>query len=49
MRHEALVDSEEALGADGLGEAVEDTLIEIAVLVVHAGHDRVCVCQYSGA
>jgi len=41
MRHEALVDSEEALCAHGLGEAVEDALVEVSVLVVHARHDGV--------
>lgn len=34
MWQEALVDGEEALGADGLAEAVKDALVEVSVLVV---------------
>ena len=34
MGQEALVDGEEALGADGFAEAVEDALVEASVLVV---------------
>ena len=42
MGDDALVDGKETLGADGLGQAVEDALVQVAVLVVEAGHDRVC-------
>jgi len=43
MRQEALVDGEEALRPDRLCEAVQGAGVEIAVLVVHAGHDGVYV------
>lgn len=39
---ESLVDSEDALCADGFEEAVEWGGIERAGLVVHSGHDCVC-------
>lgn len=42
MGEEALVDGEEALGLDRLGETVEDTLVQVAVLVVQPRHDSVC-------
>ena len=41
MSKEALVDGEDTFGTDGLEQAVKDTLVEIAGLVVHAGHDGV--------
>lgn len=42
MGKESFVDGEETLGADRLHEAVDDSLVEVAVLVVEAGHDGVC-------
>lgn len=39
MGQKALVDGEEALGTDRFAQAVENTLIEVAVLVVKTGHD----------
>lgn len=41
VREEALVDGEEAFRPDRLEQAVEDALVEVSVLVVEAGHDRV--------
>ncbi len=43
MREEALVNGEESLSADGLAQAVEDTLIQVTVLVIQAGHDGIYV------
>lgn len=43
---EALVDGEDALGADRLAGAVEDAAVEVAVLVVEARHDCVCVMLF---
>lgn len=41
MRQEALVYGEEALRLYRLAQAVEDALVEVSVLVVQPGHDRV--------
>lgn len=43
VREEAFVDGEQAFCFDGLGEAVEDAGVEVASLVVHAGHDGVWI------
>ena len=42
MREESLVDSKHTLGRDRLVQAVEDALIQVARLVVHSRHDRIC-------
>lgn len=42
MRKIALVYGEEALGADRLVQTIENAFVQVARLVVHAGHDRVC-------
>lgn len=41
MGEETLVDGQQALCAHGLGQAVEDAAVQVAVLVVEAGHDGV--------
>lgn len=41
VRQEPLVDGEKALCADRLSQAVENALVEIAVLVVEARHDGI--------
>lgn len=38
---EALVDSQDTLGADSLEQAIKDTLVQVAGLVVHASHDGI--------
>lgn len=42
MRQEALVYGEKALCLYRLAQTVEDALVEVAMLVVQPGHDRVC-------
>lgn len=37
----ALVDGKETLRADGLVQAIEDALVQVASLVIHARHDGV--------
>lgn len=39
---EALVDGKNTFRADGLEQAVKDTLVQVTGLIVHAGHDSVC-------
>lgn len=41
MGQEAFVDGEEAFGADGLGQTIEDSLVKVSILVVHARHDGI--------
>jgi hypothetical protein len=41
MREESLVDGEDALGSNRLAEAVDDTLVEVTILVVQTRHDGV--------
>lgn len=41
MSEEALVDSQEALGADSLEQTIEDTLVQVTGLVVHASHNSI--------
>ena len=49
MWQEAFVNGKKALGLDGLGEAVQDALVQVAVLVVQPGHDGVWrPCQSTG-
>jgi hypothetical protein len=38
---EALVNSQESFGADGLEQAVKYALVQVTSLVVHASHDGV--------
>lgn len=48
VRQETLVDGEESFRANRLGQAVEDTAVEVAVLVVQTRHDgiwRTCVSR----
>lgn len=45
VRQVTLIDGKETLSADSLRETVVDALIEVSVLVVHSGHDSICVCQ----
>lgn len=41
MRQKSLVDGEQSFGANRLGQAVKDTLVKIAVLVVQSRHDGI--------
>lgn len=43
MRQEAFVYRQQALGPYRLAQAVEDALVQVAILVVEAGHDGVFV------
>ena len=45
MRQEALVNGKEALGPDGLGQAVEDALVKVSVLIIEPRHDGVFVTR----
>lgn len=47
VRQVALIDGEETLGAHSLRETVVNALVEVSVLVVHSGHDGICLCQNS--
>lgn len=42
VSEEALVDSKNTFRADGLQQAVKNTLVEVTSLVIHASHNRVC-------
>lgn len=42
MRQETLVQGKETLGVNCLGETVDNALVQVSVLVVETGHDRVC-------
>lgn len=41
MSEEALVDSQDTLGADSLEQAIKDTLVQVTSLVVHASHNGI--------
>jgi hypothetical protein len=41
VSEEALVDSQDTLGADSLEQAIKDTLVQVTSLVVHASHDGI--------
>lgn len=41
MSEEALVDSQNTLGADSLEQAIEDTLVKVTSLIVHASHNGI--------
>lgn len=41
MGQEPLVDSQDTLSFDSLRETIKDSLVKIAVLVVHARHDGI--------
>ena len=41
MSKEALVNSQDALGADSLEQAIEDTLVKVTSLVIHTSHDSI--------
>ena len=41
MSKEALIDSEQALGLDGLVQTIKHALIKVTSLVIHPRHDRV--------
>lgn len=41
MSCESFVDGEEALGRYRLPQAIDDTAVKVAVLVVHSSHDRI--------
>jgi hypothetical protein len=43
MSKESLVDCKDTLRGNGLIQAVEYTLVEVASLVVHSGHNRVWI------
>lgn len=49
VSEEALVDSEDTLCADSFQQAVKNALVEVAGLVVHAGHDSIWRNQISHA
>lgn len=42
MGQEALVNGKDAFGSNRLAQAVEDALVQVSVLVIHAGHDGIC-------
>lgn len=46
VSEEALVDSQDALGADSLEQTVEDTLVQVTSLIVHASHDGIWKSKY---
>jgi hypothetical protein len=41
VSEEALVDCQDTFSADSLEQAIEDTLVQVASLVIHAGHDGI--------
>lgn len=45
MSEETFVYSEQALRFNSLVQAVEHAVVEVAGLVIHPGHDRVCPSQ----